>query len=417
MVASIRVSAEVKRGRNKLATTVVLGHAVKHIYNSSLQHSLLPVIGVALGLSGAQFGALSTSMRVTSGVTTMAAGYLGDRFANRSGLMLAISLAILGISFFLLGSATNFWYLFTVMLLVGIGPSLYHPPAIAALSRKFPDRRGFAISLHGTGGSIGNLIGPVLVGGLLAGTFLILMTWQNVLKLSLIPALIFAVMIYGLMRNIPTVEEGTNSIGDYFSGLQALLRKRTMIMLVILTALRSMGQSAIQTFLPLYLLKDLGYTPFVVGLYVAGAQVAGVVAQPLMGYLSDRYGRKVVLVPAVAALGVLYVALRFADPGYQLIVVILAMGSFQYSLHSIFIASAMDVAQGESQSTVVSLIYGAGFFGVFSPVLAGIIIDATVTQNAFLFGGVVVLISAVILAMIKLPKTANQLAESKSSGG
>ena len=347
----------------------------------------------------------------------MAAGYLGDRFANRSGLMLAISLAILGISFFLLGTATNFWYLFTVMLLVGIGPSLYHPPAIAALSRKFPDRRGFAISLHGTGGSIGNLIGPVLVGGLLAGTFLILMTWQNVLKLSLIPALIFAVMIYGLMRNIPTVEEGTSSFGDYFSGLLGLLRKRTMIMLVILTALRSMGQSAIQTFLPLYLLKDLGYTPFVVGLYVAGAQVAGVVAQPLMGYLSDRYGRKIVLVPAVTALGILYVALRFADPGYQLIVVILAMGSFQYSLHSIFIASAMDVAQGESQSTVVSLIYGAGFFGVFSPVLAGIIIDATVTQNAFLYGGVVVLISAVILAMIKLPKTANQLAESKSSGG
>ena len=105
-------------------------------------------------------------------------------------------------------------------------------------------------------------------------------------------------------------------------------------------------------------------------------------------------------------------ALRYADPGFELIVVILAMGSFQYSLHSIFIASAMDVAQGESQSTVVSLIYGASFFGVFSPVLAGLIIDASITQNAFVYGGVVVLISAVILAMIKLPKTINQMANS-----
>lgn len=415
MGSSIHVSEEIRRGRNKLAFTVVGGHAVKHVYNAALQFILLPVIKISLGLTGTQLGALSMSMRITSGVTTMGAGYLGDRFANRSGLMLAFSLGILGFSFFLLGSVSSFWFLFAVMLLVGIGPSIYHPPAIAALSRKFPDKRGFAISLHGTGGSIGNLVGPVLVGGLLAGTFYFVMTWQNVLRFSLIPAVIFAVLIYVLMRNIPSADEGTKSFSDYFSRLFFLVRKRAMIMLVLLTGLRSMGQSAIQTFLPVYLLEDLGYSEFVVPLYLAGAQAAGIVAQPLMGHLSDKYGRKVVLVPAVAALGLLYLGLRFADPGYQLIVIILIMGSFQYSLHSIFIASAMDVAQGESQSTVVSLIYGATFFGAFSPIVAGIITDATFTSNAFVYGGVMVLISALILAVVKLPKTANQLAE--SNGG
>lgn len=415
METSIRVSPEVRRGRNKLAATVVGGHAVKHIYNAALTFILLPVIKVSLGLTGTQLGLLSFSMRVTGGVTTMGAGYLGDRFANKSGLMLAISLSILGISFFLLGSATNFWYLFGVMLLVGIGPSIYHPPAIAALSRKFPDRRGFAISLHGTGGSIGNLVGPVLVGGLLAGTFVLVISWQNVLRFSLIPALIFAVLIYVLMRNIPTADAGTKSFADYYSGLGRLLKKRAMIMLVLLTGLRSMGQSAIQTFLPVYLLQDLGYSEIRVPIYLAGAQIAGVAAQPVMGWLSDRFGRKIVLVPAVAALGVLYLALRFADPGPQLIMVILAMGSFQYSLHSIFIASAMDVAQGASQSTVVSLIYGASILGAFSPILAGKITDATITQDAFVYGGLVVLASAVILAMVKLPKTDNQIAS--SNGG
>jgi len=415
MESSIHVSEEIRRGRNKLAATVVGGHAVKHIYNAALQFILLPVIKVSLSLTGTQLGALSMSMRITSGVTTMGAGYLGDRFANHSGLLLAISLGILGVSFFLLGSVSNFWFLFAVMLLVGIGPSIYHPPAIAALSRKFPDKRGFAISLHGTGGSIGNLIGPVLVGALLAGTFYFVMTWQNVLRFSLIPAVIFAVLIYVLMRNIPAADEGTKSFNDYFSRLFFLVRKRAMIMLVLLTGLRSMGQSAIQTFLPVYLLEDLGYSEIVVPLYLAGAQAAGIVAQPIMGHLSDRYGRKVVLVPAVVALGLLYLGLRFADPGYQLIVIILIMGSFQYSLHSIFIASAMDVAQGESQSTVVSLIYGATFFGAFSPIVAGIITDATFTSNAFVYGGIMVLISALILAVVKLPKTANQLAESGGS--
>lgn len=411
MAEPMVVAPEIRKGRNKLAVTVVAGHAVKHIYNSALQATLLPEIGVSLGLTGAQFGALSTAGRVTSGFTTMGAGYLGDRFANKSGLILAASLIILGGSYFLLGYAGSYWTLFAVMLAVGIGPSLYHPPAIASLSRKFPDKRGFAISLHGTGGSVGNLIGPVFTGALLAGTLVIVLSWQNILRYSLIPALFFAFMIYMMMRNIPTDDEGTKSAGAYFSGLLQLLKKRLMLALVLLTALRSMGQTAVTAFLPLYLRADLDYSPLIVGLYMSSAQIAGIGAQPLMGYLSDKFGRKVVLVPALAALGIIYMALKFADPGIQLILVILAMGAFLYSLHSIFIAAAIDVAQGENQSTVVSLIYGAGFFGTFSPFVAGIIADKTDITNTFIYAGAVVILSAVIFALIRLPKTNTQMAE------
>ena len=201
---AIRVAPEVKKGRNQLAAAVIIGHGIKHIYNSSLQVSLLPEISLGLGLSGAQFGLLSTAGRATSGITTIGAGYLGDRFAARSGLMLAISLSLMGLSYFLMGSAPGYWILFAAMLLAGIGPSLYHPPAIASLSRKFPDRRGFAISLHGTGGSVGEVLGPVLTGALLTGTFLIVLTWRDVLHVSVIPAVFFAFLIWMMMRNIST---------------------------------------------------------------------------------------------------------------------------------------------------------------------------------------------------------------------
>lgn len=415
MVDSITVAPEVKQGRNQLATTVVLGHTVKHIFNSGLRSAILPEIGVTLGLSGAQFGALSTAGQITSGITTITAGYLGDRFANRAGIMLMISLGLMGLSYFLLGSAPNYWYLFAVMLLVGIGPSLYHPPAISSLSRKFPDRRGFAISLHGTGGSVGEVVGPLLTGALLTGTYFVVFEWRDILHISIIPAFFFAVMVYLMMRNIPTEEIAKTSVKEYYAGVFQLLRKRAMFVLVAVTALRSMGQSAIIAFLPLYLrrgedIDGLGYTAFTVALFMAGAQVAGIGAQPIMGFISDRFGRKVVLVPAMTVLGVLFIALKFAEPGWQLVLVVLAMGSFLYSLHTIFIAGAIDVAEGQSQSTVVALIYGASFFGTFSPFLAGLIVDATIITNAFVYAGVIVLASTVILAITKMPKTANQLA-------
>ena len=422
---SVPISADVRRGRNRLATTVVLGHAIKHIYNSGLQSILLAVIKDDLALSGAQFGLLSTSGRVTSGATTMVAGYLGDRFANRSGIMLMVSLGMMGVSYFLLGSAPNYYLLIAAMLLVGVGPSLYHSPAIASLSRKFPDKRSFAISLHGTGGSIGEVVGPVLTGGLITGTYLVAFEWRDVLQISVLPALLCGLLIYLMMRNIPTVSTETASLGDYFSSLFALMSRRAMIALVAITALRSMGQGAIMAFLPVYLLEDQGITAVVIGLFMASIQFVGILAQPAMGFLADKFGHKAVLVPATAALGVLMIALRFAEadntitftlwrlqiaaPGIQFGLIGLAMGAFLYALHAIYIAAAMDVAEGEAQSTVVSLIYGASFLGALSPFIAGVIVDFTDTASAFVYGGVMVLAATLILVFTRLPKTFSQL--------
>ena len=107
-------------------------------------------------------------------------------------------------------------------------------------------------------------------------------------------------------------------------------------------------------------------------------------------------------------MGLLIAALKFADSEALLILTILAMGAFLYSLHTIYIASAMDVAQGQAQSTVVSLIYGASFLGAFSPWVAGVIVDRTEISNAFIYGGAMVIIGAFILALTNLPRTVNQ---------
>lgn len=419
-IAVETVSEEVRRGRNRLAVTVVLGHAIKHIYNSGLRSVLLTAIKDDTGITAAQYGLLSTSGQITSGATTMVAGYLGDRFANRSGIMLMISLGMMGISYFLLGIAPNYWLMLAAMLLVGIGPSLYHSPAIASLSRKFPDKRSYAISWHGTGGSVGEFVGPILTGALISGTYLVAFEWRDALQISAGPALLFALLIYLMMRGIPTASVETESLGEYFSKLFALLRRRGMQMLVITTALRSMGQGAMMAFLPVYLREDQGISFVVIGLFLSSIQFVGIFAQPLMGYLADRLGHKAVLVPATAALGVLMIALKFsptddpllfnlvlleiAVPGIQFGIIALAMGAFLYALHAIYIGAAMDVAEGEAQSTVVSLIYGASLLGAFSPFIAGVIVDFGSNSDAFVYGGIAVLLAAALLALTRLPR-------------
>lgn len=406
---AVQVAPEVRRGRALLATTVIIGHAIKHLYLSAMQSILLPEIKLGLGLSATQLGTLATSRQVTGWVTTMGAGYIGDRFINRAAFVLWLSLSLMGISYFLAGSAPSYPIMFLAMLLVGIGPSLYHPPAIGSLSRRFPDRRGLAISLHGMGGSIGEMLGPLTAAGAL--TFLM---WRDVLKVSLFPALLGAFLVWGMFRMVPALspEESATSSRAYFSSLWSLLKKRALLSLVGISALRSMGQSAVMIFLPVYLREDLEYSAARVAIYLSLAQVVGIGAQPAMGFISDRFGRKTVLVPAMVALGLLFFALRYAGTGAQLVLTILAMGAFLYSLHAIFISAAMDVAGEAVQSTTVSLMYGAAFVGTISPIFAGMVADAFGTTSAFLYAGAIVLAAALLLARVRLPRTAVQRARS-----
>ena len=73
-----------------------------------------------LGLNRAQFGSLATSSAIAWWSSTMLAGYLGDRFSNRAGLMLAISLSLMGGSLFLVGLAPNYKIMLLVMFLAGM---------------------------------------------------------------------------------------------------------------------------------------------------------------------------------------------------------------------------------------------------------------------------------------------------------
>ena len=403
-MSSLEVTPETRRGRNRLAVSVVLGHTIKHIYNSGLA-LILPEIKMGLGLSLAQFGSLATARSVAAGLSTIAAGFLGDRFSNKAGLMLGVSLSLMGLSYLAAGHAPNYWVMLVVMLLVGIGPSMYHPPAISALSRRFPDRRGFAISLHGTGGIAGEVLGPLVVAGALG-----IMMWRDVLKTSTAPALVAAFLVWVTIRSLPTREEtGVTSLREYFASLANLLGNRMLVILVAAVALRSIGEGAIEGFLPVYLRDDLALSAIRVGIYLSSAQVAGLVAQPLMGYLSDRYGRNAVLLPVTAAVGLLALALSVATPGLQLFVIVVVKGAFKFSLHHIYVAAAIDAARGHAQSTVVSLIYSAGLIGVFSPYVAGLISDSYGIHSAFVYGGSVLLLPTLLLFMLKLPRPGTEL--------
>ena len=59
-----------------------------------------------------------------------------------------------------------------------------------------------------------------------------------------------------------------------------------------------------------------------------------------------------------------------------------------------------------AHSTVVSLVYGAGFVGTFSPYIAGLISDRYGIHSAFIYGGAVLVLPTILLIVARGPSPA-----------
>lgn len=393
-------TAAATEGRSRFAATIVAGHALKHTLTAGLFAALIPEIKLALSLSATQVGALGTVQQFTGWAATMGAGYLGDRFTTKTGLMLGLSLGLTGAALLILGFADSYLTLTAGMLLMGLGPSMFHPPAIGALSRRFADRRSFAISLHGAGGSVGEVLGPLIGAGLLA-----LLVWRDVLRVEFVVAAVAAFFMWRLLRQTNGADSDSPvTLRAYFASFLGLLRQHVLRIIFLVTALRAIGQASTSVFLPIYLREDLGYSVGLVGLYISLSQLAGIVSQPVMGHLADRFSHKAVILPALLMFAVCLGLIPLAEGKLQLAVVILGLGFFVFSMQSILTSAAVEQAGEEMQSTVVSLIYGASFVGSLSPTIAGILADTYGLRSTFVFSFAVTLLAAAVVAFAKLPQ-------------
>ena len=278
---------DITRGRAYMAAAIMVGHMMKHLYNSGFSKLILPEIKVVLNLSYSQFGWLGSAQALSWWLATMLGGYLGDRFTGRTAMFLGLTMVFIGFSQLVVGFVSNYWILLAAMLLIGGAPAMFHPFAIGELSRRFPDRRGFAVSLHGMGGMTGEVIGPLVVAAVLG-----FLMWRDMLKLSFFPAILIGFTLWIVLRSLPRMKSQAASRREYFVSMGALLRNPMLMLLVASTAIRGVGESAVEGFLPVYLKETLEFSDRNIALVFSGAQVIGLISQPVMGFLSDRVGRK-----------------------------------------------------------------------------------------------------------------------------
>ncbi len=258
---------------------------------------ILPRIGEALAVSETLLGMLGTSYALMLSLFAVITGPISDKIGRRR--ILLIGCGFMAGALALHGLANSFWLLLTVRGLAGAGGGILSGGAVAYVGDYFPyEQRGWANGWIMSGIAFGQILGIPL------GTILAVTDYR-------VPFLVFAgtmglawFLVWFFVPQ-PDVQRDPHplSIKRALLNYSRLIKERDPAVAVLAFFLMFLSFGFFLVFLPTWLEQDIGLSGTeVASLFFVGG-LANVVVSPLAGRLSDRLGRKPLVVTACVGLG------------------------------------------------------------------------------------------------------------------
>lgn len=282
-------------GRNVLALSVV---SLLTDIATEMTYPLLPLfLSTVLGASAMAVGAIEGAAESTAALLKLASGWLSDRVPRRKPLVL-LGYGIASLVRPLVGLAQSATQVLAVRVTDRVGKGIRTSPRDALIADSVdPAIRGRAFGFHRAADHAGAVVGPLLAFALLRWTE---MDLRQLFLLTIIPgALAVAALVFGV-REVP------REMAPPASGFdpRARLGRRFWAFLGVLFVF-TLGNST-DAFL-LLRAADLGVAPALVPILWAMLHVVKSLSSTPGGILSDRLGRK----PLLIAGWVVYAAVYF----------------------------------------------------------------------------------------------------------
>lgn len=255
---------------------------------------LFPVMQKELGLGYQDLGLISAALALTWGVASIVSGRLADRVGPRRVLIAAM--AIFSLLVATTGFATGLGSLLVIRSVMGLAEGAYVPASIVAtVNASKPSRVGLNIGLQQMAQPLVGLgFGPIVAVGLLK----VLPSWHYVFAAVAVPGLLLAAVMAKVLRDPARVAGAPrNEASDWRTvAMLGAVRVNTAAMLCYLTCVITLS-----AFMPNYLTDYLRLNLDQMGMVLTGQGVGSLVGMVVIPALSDRFGRKPMLLAALLA--------------------------------------------------------------------------------------------------------------------
>ncbi|HEY7590435.1 MAG TPA: MFS transporter [Candidatus Limnocylindrales bacterium] len=291
MTATAQSQPAVDVRPNRTLWLLSIAHAVNHA-----QAVLLPLVYLQIisefGVRVETIAFLAAGGAVASGLVQLSYAKLTRVLSRR--LLLGAGGLLIGGGFAAQALATGFPTFALANVASRIGGSPQHPVGNGLLAEQFPpQRRGFAISAHIAGGNVGTVVVALLGAWLMTN-----IGWRWSVVLFGVPAIVVAVGVLALVRESGHDRAAARAGGSVRQAFGTILRDPDHRWIYLASVLGGGGRGlgVVNLFALLYLTHVIGLDEGTAGLMYGALIVFSVPAPLVAGWLSDRLGRKPLII-------------------------------------------------------------------------------------------------------------------------
>jgi MFS family permease len=379
--------------------------------SSEMLFNLLPLfLFNVLGARTSVIGLIEGIAETTSSLLKILSGWYSDRLGTRKGLALAgYGLSTLAKPF--LYFATTWGWILGVRFADRAGKGLRTAPRDALLADSVNEKqRGFAFGLHRAGDTAGAVLGLVIALLILLSVqghdrTLTRKAFQDVVLLSMIPAILALIALAIGARDVKSNKTMSDPARITLKGLDR--RFRWFLVIVILFTL---GNSS-DAFLILRAQNAGLSVPGILGMMITFNLVYAVISTPA-GALSDRVGRKQLLVAGWLFYSLVYWGFAYAQTGWQTWALMAAYGLYYGLTEGVAKAFVADLIPSERRGVAFGVYNAAvGITAFPASLIAGLLWQGAGIWKGFgpsapfIFGAILALLSSGFLLLLPLAST------------
>lgn len=354
---------------------------------------LLPIIESSLNIPRDWLGTLITAYGVCLGIFAMFSGPLSDKYGRKRIMMLGTGL--LGTSLILHTFAVDYFSLLALRAISGASAGFLSGSAVSYVGDYFPyERRGWANGWIMSGMAFGQIAG-IPLGIVLAGQSGF--KWPFI-SFGLLMIVAFAMLYFCVPQpDVEYSEEPVTPVG-VVKKYAKMLKNKEIVAACLSYFLMFLSISIFIVYMPIWITDTLGVGENQLALMFLAGGVASVLIGPQAGKLSDKVGRKPLIIVSCVLLGLAMFSMTFLIAGLTSAIVLffLAMGaaSMRISpLQSLLSALVPDKERGSLMSLAVSL----GQIGIG---LGGAVAGPFYIRYGFLSNTVLATIAIFLMAIV-----------------
>ena len=225
--------------------------------------SVFPAMQKALGLTDSQIGVAGSAVLCGMTLFVLPLSFIADKTSKKKAITLMSGLW--GVGCLLCGLVSNFFLILLGRFMVGMGNASYAPVSVSMLtSWTKKSRWGSVIGLYNSSMSVGLAAGTA-VAGILAQSI----GWRAPFIVMGVVTLLFMALSMALPKTSAKPENAKKDDVSLKEAFGVTLKNKTLVMLGIGVGLGNMVYSSMVAWIPMFLVREMGWTSAEVGAYMS----------------------------------------------------------------------------------------------------------------------------------------------------